>query len=344
VRGVVTGLFGTGLGIQLNGGDTQVISSDGAFSFTTTVPDGNSYSVTVSQQPTDPVQSCAVAGGSGTVSGADVSDVEVFCSLQIATFNLLFFDAGNPTTKKQAIADIVTNAGFDFVGLQEVNNSTDLGAWVSAYLGASAWGWGTGASADGLQVGYIYRKRVLSVSGAEDLDYSTSSGTIDETAYPWIGLRLPLEVTLSIAGTGDTVSVLVNHLKCCTDTSACNKRAAQVQDIADWLEATAPAQQFIIGDLNDEIAGTGICSLVDTLSPLESGNGLVFLTEQPTYMSSSLYTNIPYTSTIDHIIATSDLFGRLYDVDGSGHKASVVMHGDYAISDHQPAYIHLAPQ
>ncbi|HDZ87236.1 MAG TPA: hypothetical protein ENH38_01280, partial [Nitrospirae bacterium] len=74
--GTVSGLTGTMI-LQNNGGDDLAITSNGAFTFSTAVADGSGYSVTVKTQPAG--QTCFVTNGSGTVSGADVTDVAVGC-------------------------------------------------------------------------------------------------------------------------------------------------------------------------------------------------------------------------------------------------------------------------
>jgi large repetitive protein len=80
IGGTVSGLSGTGLVLQDNGGDDLTIAADGTFQFTTPVLSGTTFSVTVLTQPTTLSQTCTVTGGSGTVGGADVSSVMVDCT------------------------------------------------------------------------------------------------------------------------------------------------------------------------------------------------------------------------------------------------------------------------
>jgi len=82
VGGTVTGLSGTLL-LQNNGGDDLTITSDGPFTFSTALKDGSGYNVTVAAQPTG--QICTVANGSGTISGADVTNITVTCSTNTYT-------------------------------------------------------------------------------------------------------------------------------------------------------------------------------------------------------------------------------------------------------------------
>ncbi len=78
VGGTVSGLTGDQVVLQNNGGDDQIITANGAFTFTPQT-DGTGYSVTVSLQPGSPSQTCTVTNGSGTLAGADVTDVAVTC-------------------------------------------------------------------------------------------------------------------------------------------------------------------------------------------------------------------------------------------------------------------------
>ena len=79
IGGNVSGLSGSGLVLQNNGGDDLPITADGSFTFATPLNDGSTYSVTVATQPTGPNQTCSVVNASGTVSGANVTDVQITC-------------------------------------------------------------------------------------------------------------------------------------------------------------------------------------------------------------------------------------------------------------------------
>lgn len=84
IGGTVSGLSGTGLVLQDNGGDNLSISASGSFTFKTSVASGAKYAVTVLTQPTGPAQTCAVTSGSGTAS-ANVTTVQVTCTTGTAT-------------------------------------------------------------------------------------------------------------------------------------------------------------------------------------------------------------------------------------------------------------------
>lgn len=80
VGGNVTGLRGTGLVLEDNSVDASSVTANGAFTFSSGVTNGDAYSVTVSTQPSNPTQTCTVHNGSGTIDGADITNVVVNCT------------------------------------------------------------------------------------------------------------------------------------------------------------------------------------------------------------------------------------------------------------------------
>jgi len=80
IGGTATGLSGSGLVLQDNGGDDLSIGANGAFTFAMQLEANQSYSITVKTQPTNPTQVCAVTGGSGTVASSDVTGIAVTCA------------------------------------------------------------------------------------------------------------------------------------------------------------------------------------------------------------------------------------------------------------------------
>jgi len=68
----VTGLSGSGLVLRNSGGNDLAISTNGAFTFSTAVASGATYTVTAQTQPTNPVQTCAIASPTGTVAASNI--------------------------------------------------------------------------------------------------------------------------------------------------------------------------------------------------------------------------------------------------------------------------------
>ena len=83
VGGTVSGLSGTVV-LQNNGGNNLSISSSGGFTFSTSIAHGSTYAVTILTQPAG--QTCSVTNGSGTIAGANVTNVSVACPRVIIMF------------------------------------------------------------------------------------------------------------------------------------------------------------------------------------------------------------------------------------------------------------------
>jgi large repetitive protein len=81
IGGQVTGLAGTGLKLQDNSDTAHIlsISADGTFAFSQKIVSGQGYAVTVVGQPTSPLQVCTVSTGSGLVTNAAITNVQVTC-------------------------------------------------------------------------------------------------------------------------------------------------------------------------------------------------------------------------------------------------------------------------
>ena len=79
ISGNISGLEGDNLVLILNSQEELSIDKKDNFIFSTPLVGGSAYTVTVLTQPNTPSQICTVANGSGTVSGANVTNVAVTC-------------------------------------------------------------------------------------------------------------------------------------------------------------------------------------------------------------------------------------------------------------------------
>jgi hypothetical protein len=119
IGGSVSGLAGTGLVLQNNGGANLTITGNGAFTFATALASGGFYNVTAVAQPTNLSQTCTIANASGAVAGANVTNIAVSCATNsftvggtisgLAGSGLVLIDNGGD---EQAIA---ANGAFAFV-------------------------------------------------------------------------------------------------------------------------------------------------------------------------------------------------------------------------------------
>jgi BspA type Leucine rich repeat region (6 copies) len=119
VGGTLTGLpAGDTVTLQDNGGDDLTLSTNGTFTFPTALPNGHTYSVTVSGTgggrsiQTEIDWPPVTANGSGAISGANVTNVAVQCT-PIYTGNL------DEDMYNAAVADGTANGGVPGVMLTE---------------------------------------------------------------------------------------------------------------------------------------------------------------------------------------------------------------------------------
>lgn len=119
IGGNVSGLSGSL--VLMNGTDELTVTSNGPFTFADRVADGLTYDVTVATQPAG--QACTVSRGSGTVAGANVTDVAVSCSTVEQTYPIggtvsglaggtlrLSLTHGGPATT----IEVTSNGDYDF--------------------------------------------------------------------------------------------------------------------------------------------------------------------------------------------------------------------------------------
>jgi len=79
IGGTISNLQGTGMIIANNDGDRFNPTADGPFTFPTAVLSGSSYNVTVPNAPVLPLQQCDVTNGSGVVTDANITNIEIRC-------------------------------------------------------------------------------------------------------------------------------------------------------------------------------------------------------------------------------------------------------------------------
>ena len=111
ISGVVNGLaVENTLTLQNNGSDDLMISANGGFTFPTSLIDGSDYAVLVTAQPASPSQTCTVSNGTGTLNGANVTNITVDCMIDTRTIGgqVTGLAAGNSVT-------LQNNGGDDLV-------------------------------------------------------------------------------------------------------------------------------------------------------------------------------------------------------------------------------------
>lgn len=147
VGGSVSGLSGSGLVLQNNGGDDLAVGANGAFAFATALADGASYDVTVLTQPGSPLQSCQVSAGGGTVASADVTSVSLTCT----TYSYNIVDTNQTACYNSATGatQACSGAGYDADYTGHQPSYTVSGDTVTDSITALTWTQSTDVNASG---------------------------------------------------------------------------------------------------------------------------------------------------------------------------------------------------
>ncbi len=261
IGGTVTGLTGTGLVLQNNGGNDLPITADGTFTFTTAVASGSAYSVSVSVNPTNPTQTCSVANGSGTAT-ANVTNVTVTCTTATNnTFNiggtLSGLGAGNTVVLQNNGTDNLTlsaDGTFTFATKVAGYSVTVLTQPVNQACTVTN-GSGT-ATADVTNVQVVCAAPVT-ISGT--LSGLTTGGTVvlaNNGAFDTLSLDTDGQFTFSrqlAAGSAYDVTVTTQPTgQTCTVTNGSGTANADVTNVT----VTCGAELFTIGGTIAGLSGT----------------------------------------------------------------------------------------
>jgi 6-phosphogluconolactonase (cycloisomerase 2 family) len=106
VNVAVTGVAGSGVTLQLNGGASLTATASGTSAFSTRLQEGASYAVTVLSQPVNASQECTVTAPSGTMAAAAIT-LAVVC---LNTYTLSGTVAGLSITRARS-ALVLTESG-----------------------------------------------------------------------------------------------------------------------------------------------------------------------------------------------------------------------------------------
>jgi len=144
IGGNASGVDAPGLVLQLNGGDDLPVNANGTFTFTAPIASGANYAVTILSQPAG--RSCTLVNASGSVGGANVTDVGVTCSA-LPALALSLSDDRDFARYGQVVDYVVTLANNGDGDATNVAVAFTLSAGFDGdYAQVSCFGTGGGAS------------------------------------------------------------------------------------------------------------------------------------------------------------------------------------------------------
>ncbi len=198
VGGSVSGLSGTVV-LQNNGGNNLSVTANGAFTFSTALANASAYAVTVLTQPTG--QTCTVGNGSGTLNGANVTNVTVTCANnQAQTFTI-----GGTASGLASGASVVlqNNAGND---LSVTANGAFTFTTALANSAAYAVTVLTQPTSPGPGQSCTVGNGSGTVNGANVTNVTVTCANLDQTA-PTVTARAPLPSSLGSKVQGGVITV-----------------------------------------------------------------------------------------------------------------------------------------
>ncbi|MFL5802960.1 MAG: ExeM/NucH family extracellular endonuclease [Roseiflexaceae bacterium] len=311
-------------------------------------------------------------------------------TLKIASFNVLNYFNGNglgggfPTSRgattaaeftrqRAKIISALLAIDADVVGLMEIENDAkpnsaveDLVGGLNAVAGAGAYAFiDTGLiGTDAIRVALIYQPAsVTPIGDYAILDSSVDSRFIDTRNRP------SLAQTFEEVGTGERITIAVNHLKskgsaCSGDPDTgdgqgnCNStRTNAASALVDWLTtdptASGDADYLIIGDMNSyakedpigAILNAGYTDLIDQFIGSAEAYSYVF-DGQSGYLdhalaSTTLITQV--TGLAEWHINADEPIALDYNVEfkSANHINTLYSAGPYRSSDHDPVIVGL---
>jgi len=249
VGGTVSGLTGSGLVLQDNGGDSLMVTASGTFTFATSVASGGAYAATVMANPAMPSQTCVVTNGAGTVTDANITSVTVTC-----------------TTNTYTVGGMVTGlAATDNLVLQD-NAGDNLTVTAS----------GAFTFATSVASGAPYAVTILSASGvtAQTCTVSGSSGTIGAGDVTSVAINCTTN-KYTIGGTasglvgkglvlqdnaGDNLSVTANGAFSFATPIASDATYA----VTILTQPTTPSQTCVLANASGTVAAANVTTVTVT--------------------------------------------------------------------------------
>jgi hypothetical protein len=286
VGGSVSGLAGSGLVLQDNGGNDLAVASSGNFVFSTALASGTAFSVSVKTQPLSPTQTCAVANAAGTIGSANVTNVAVTCTTNTYSIGgtvtgltgaglVLQDNAGNDLTVAAGSSTFTFSAPIASGATYQVTVKTQPTApsQTCAVTAAS----GTVASANVTNVAVACTTKTFTVGGSvtgltasglvlennssDDLAVSATSTSF--TFATAVASGAPYHVTVKTQPAGQT---------CTVAAGSGTVGAAPVTNVAVTCATAAP---FVCGVTENGVVVTHAGNI--TASETWAGNGTVHL-------------------------------------------------------------------
>lgn len=280
-------------------------------------------------------------GGPRLAAAQDVPAKGEPGTLEVATWNIEQFGSRNGVQFQTALS-VIRQSNIDLWGIEEITDTGDFRALLDS-LGDGYNGTYTTYRESSLELGFVWRTDVIESQSVQPI--------LEEYQHEF-ARRPPfqLQAQVTLPDTSLTTTFIVLHAKCCGDQSDYERREEASERLKNHIDFTSLASEpvVILGDFNDELEtsiATGNPSPYENF--LNDSDHFRFLTlpldesDTGTYCGNERDCEGFYTSTLDHILVTNELFEGY--VDGSAQRYEELLQlsgGDYVydVSDHLPVY------
>ncbi len=205
VGGTISGLttpFGANTFVlRNNGSDDLTIAANGSFTFSTPLSTGATYNISIASQPQNPWQTCNLTNASGTVSGANVTNVGLSCTLNSYSIS------GSVTSSTAMVSGLSISNGSETVNVTPGSTSTPitfataLNSGQSYSLSVTAEPVGQVCQVDSDFTGTVAGANVTNVSINCISGYRNASGIIERPVLP-INISFYRGRSITQAGSG----------------------------------------------------------------------------------------------------------------------------------------------
>ena len=242
-------------------------------------------------------------------------------SFDIVTWNIEQFPKSGNTISM--LAEIIPTLNADIIGVQEIGSAANFNTLVAALPG-----WAGVVSGGSLKTGYLYKTAEVTVS-------AVTYPLVDSDPFP----RSPMFITATHTPTGQEVTLINLHLKCCDDGNSIPRRRDASDKLKTYIDANLSTKAVVmLGDYNEDITqpeGNNVFkNFVDDDANYEFADMTIA-------QCNSAYWSYPsWPSQLDHMLITNELFSKVKDV--RVLRLNECEGGYYnTISDHRPVLLQL---
>ncbi|MDI9245376.1 VWA domain-containing protein [Marinobacter sp. CHS3-4] len=133
ITGTLAGATGM-VTLQYDGSENLTVSDNSEFTIMASVADGTSYNITVLTEPTG--QTCTVTNGSGSISGADVSNILINCetnsSPKVSVGGSVSGLSGTLILQNNGADDLIVSADGNFTFSAELNDGAGYSVSIAS--------------------------------------------------------------------------------------------------------------------------------------------------------------------------------------------------------------------